>query len=70
MFIVLGKDKARVGAQMNQTGRRVVWVSDCAFRWRSFTGGSLSIMEGYCSLEEHGDAKMNLRFGEGVGGKN
>jgi len=23
-------------------------------------------MEDYCSSEEHGDAKMNLRFGEGL----
>lgn len=61
VFIVLGKDKGRVGAQMNQTGGRAVRVTACAFRWASFTWGSLSIMEDSCSLEEHGDAKMNLR---------
>lgn len=67
VFIVLGKDKGRVGAQMNQTGGRAVWVCACAFKWGRFTWGSLSIIEDYCSSEEHEDAKMNLRFGEGLG---
>lgn len=67
VFIVLGlpgRTQGQCGPRWNQNGW--VWFGSVPVHsgGEALTEGSLTIMGDYCSLEEHDNAEMHLRFGE------